>query len=99
MTTSEAYQKGLQHGYQAFGIRVAFLPALGGIVGSVVGGTAARAGVGALARKGIGGRLVGGLANSRMGQMGIDMAGSHIGGGLLSRMTGGSRVQQPPPMV
>lgn len=101
MTATRAYKEGYRDAEQLFGVKVAFLGALAGMAGSMLGGTAARAGVGALARRaggGVLGRAAGAIGKSRAGNFAVDMAGSQIGGGLVSRMTGGSHVQQPPPM-
>lgn len=73
---------------KAFGIKVAFLPMLG----SILGGTALRAGAGALAR-GVGGKALGGFASKALPHMagGIggaatDMVGSMAGGALGQKL-------------
>lgn len=100
MSTPTAYREGYRDAIEYFGVKVAFFGAIAGMAGSMLGGAAARSGVGALAQRaggGILGRAAKGLAGSRAGAFATDLAGSHIGGGLVSRMMGGSGLQQPAP--
>lgn len=85
------YAAGVEAATAKLGIKEAFLP----LLGSLLGGTALRAGAGALAR-GAGGRMLGGLAGKALPHMagGIggaatDMIGSMAGGAL------GQKMQQP----
>ena len=90
------YVDGVKAAAATFHIKEAFLP----LLGSLVGGTALRAGAGALAR-GAGGKMLGGLAGKALPHMagGIggaatDMVGSMAGGALGQKMM---PQQQPPP--
>lgn len=86
-----AHDDGAKTAVERFGVKEAFLP----LLGSLVGGTALRAGAGALAR-GAGGRMLGGLASKALPHMtgGIggaatDMIGGMAGGALGQRLMPG----------
>jgi hypothetical protein len=82
------YDNGASTALAAFGIKEAFLP----MVGALLGGTALRAGVGALARRGAGsamGRMAGKVAPHMSGGIGgaaTDMVGSMAGGALGQKL-------------
>jgi hypothetical protein len=96
------YTDGVKAAAEAFGVKEAFLPALLPLAGSLLGGTALRAGAGALAR-GAGGKALGGLASKAlpamgkgMGGMATDMIGSQIGGAVGQKLA--PQQQQPQQM-
>lgn len=92
----QRYTDGVKSAAEALGIKEAFLP----LLGSLLGGTALRAGASALAR-GAGGKMLGGLASKALPHMagGIggaatDMLGS-MGGSALGSKLMPQRPQQP----
>lgn len=92
----QRYTDGVKSAAEALGIKEAFLP----LLGSLLGGTALRAGASALAR-GAGGKMLGGLASKALPHMagGIggaatDMLGS-MGGSALGSKLMPQRQQQP----
>jgi hypothetical protein len=91
----QRYTDGVKAACETLRIKEAFLP----LIGSLLGGTALRAGAGALAR-GVGGKALGGLASKALPHMagGIggaatDMVGSMAGGALGQKLM--PRQQQP----
>lgn len=91
-TIADAYANGATAAAAAFGVKEAFLPALLPLAGSLLGGTALRAGAGAVA-KGAMGRGAAGLASKVVPKMtgGIggaatDMAGSMVGGAIGNKL-------------
>jgi hypothetical protein len=91
------YLHGSYAAADAFHVKKAFLSALLPIAGQLLGGTALRAGTGALAR-GAGGKALGNIAgkvlprmNSGIGGMATDMAGGSIGGSIAQK------IAPPPP--
>ena len=91
------YVAGVKAAAAAFKVKEAFLGALLPLAGSLLGGTALRAGAGALA-KGVGGKALGGIASKALPMMGkgiggmaTDMAGSMAGGAI------GQKLAPPPP--
>jgi hypothetical protein len=105
---NSSYTDGVKAAAAAFGVKEAFLPALAAalpMVGSMLGGTAARAGVGALAR-GAGGKMLGGMAGKILPKMtgGIggaatDMIGSMEGGAIGNKLAPQQQQQQPQQMM
>lgn len=92
----QRYAAGAEAAARALGIKVAFLPMLG----SLLGGAALKKGIGALAG-GAGGSMLGGLAGKiaphmagGVGGAAVDMAGSMAGNALGQKL---QRPQQPPP--
>lgn len=86
------YIQGNQAAVSAFGVKTAFLGAVLPIAGQLLGGTALRAGTGALAR-GVGGKALGNIAskvlprmNSGIGGMAADMAGGALGGRVAEKL-------------
>lgn len=99
------YVDGVKAAAAAFGIKEAFLPALLPLAGSLLGGTALRAGAGALAR-GAGGKALGGMAGKILPKMtgGIggaatDMVGSMAGGAMGQKLAPQPQQQQQQPMM
>lgn len=97
------YTDGVKAAAAAFGVKEAFLGALLPMAGSLLGGTAARAGVGALAR-GAGGSAVSGMASKMlpkmtggMGGMATDMLGSMAGGAVGQKLAPQPPQQPQPP--
>jgi hypothetical protein len=91
-TLEQHYLDGAKAAAARLGIKEAFLPALLPLAGSLLGGTALRAGAGALAR-GAGGKMLGGMAGKILPKMtgGIggaatDMLGSMAGGAVGQRL-------------
>jgi hypothetical protein len=98
------YTDGVKAAAEAFGVKEAFLPALLPLAGSLLGGTALRAGAGALAR-GAGGKALGGLASKALPAMGkgiggaaTDMIGS-MAGGAVGQKLAPQQQQQPQQMM
>lgn len=92
------YAQGHAAAVHAFDIKTAFLGAVLPLAGQLLGGTAMRAGAGALAR-GAGGKALGNIAGkalprmgSGIGGMATDMIGGSLGGAVAQKMT-----SQPPP--
>lgn len=96
------YAKGSHAALERFGIKEAFLPLLG-MAGSLLGGTAARAGLG-MAAKGLAGKAgIGGMlgrgaqsalnwaGKSPMRGAALDMAGSMAGGAAGNMLQGGGQ--------
>jgi hypothetical protein len=96
----QRYVDGAKAAAARLGIKEAFLPALLPLAGSLLGGTALRAGVGALARGGAGkalGGIAGKLAPKMTGGIGgaaTDMIGSMAGGAAGQRLAP-QQPQQP----
>jgi hypothetical protein len=94
------YADGVKAAAAAFGIKEAFLP----MIGALLGGTALRAGAGALAR-GVGGKALGGIAskalpmmNKGIGAAATDMVGS-MGGQALGQKLMPQQQQPQQPMM
>jgi hypothetical protein len=99
------YTAGVKAAAEAFGVKEAFLPALLPLAGSLLGGTALRAGAGALAR-GAGGKMLGGMASKALpmmskgiGAAATDMAGSMAGGAIGQKLAPQQQQQQPQQMM
>lgn len=91
------YTDGVKAAAAAFQIKEAILP----LVGALLGGTALRAGAGALAR-GVGGKALGGMAGKVLPKMtgglggaATDMVGSMAGGALGQKLMPQQQQQQP----